>query len=358
MTHRIDLTETRPIIPELIPKTMWGKNVRAIISKQNWDALRWSFGAIKFPPPFTTSAVTDLGLPRPNWNDEIKCQICGKKQDSLELHELWEYENELNVQKLIGFVSVCEDCHLSLHLGFANTVNKGEKAKNHLIKLNKWTDKEAEKNINSIYKKWLERSQHEYTLNIDYLKKWFPDTKIHFNWLEDEGRWVGNRLDAISWAQKSLKSEAVILDTETTGLLTKINVEVIELAVINMKGKVIYYSRFHPRYKIPKRVIEIHGIKNEDVIEAPKFSEKHEKLLKLLNSKTVITYNAKFDKGVIENTCKMFKILPPDCKWECAMHIYRVFTESGKLLPLPESKHNAVDDCKAVLNIIKKMAKG
>ena len=90
MAHRIDLTGARPIIPELIPKTMWGKNVRAIISKQNWDALRWSFGATKFPPPFTASAVTELGLPRPIWDDEIRCQICDQEHDNLELHELHE----------------------------------------------------------------------------------------------------------------------------------------------------------------------------------------------------------------------------------------------------------------------------
>jgi hypothetical protein len=98
MTHCIDLTGTRPIIPELIPEKMWNKNVRTIISKQNWETLRWSFGAAKHPPPFALKAVTDLGLPRPSWHDEIRCQICGQEQDNLELYELWEYDDERYIQ--------------------------------------------------------------------------------------------------------------------------------------------------------------------------------------------------------------------------------------------------------------------
>lgn len=357
MSHRIDLTGTRPILPELIPKTMWGKNVRAVISRQNWDALRWSFGATKFPHWYATSAATELGLMRPRRDEEICCQICSQKQDNLELHELWEYDDKQNVQKLVGLVSVCEDCHLSLHLGFASTANMAERAQNHLIKLNRWSKAEAKQRIRDIFTTWRKRSQHEYQLNIDYLKQWFPDTKIHFDWLNDTMRWAGNRLEAISWSQHYLNSDAIIIDTETTGLLEKPNVEVIELAILDMKGQILYSSRFRPKYKIPKRVIAIHGITNDDVAEEPTFREEYNNILDVMNSKTVIAYNAKFDRGVLGNTCKLFKLTPPDCKWQCAMQVFRAFKESGKWLPLPDAQHNAIDDCKAALDVINKIAK-
>ncbi len=344
--------------PELVPKSMWGKNVRAIISKQNWDALRWSFGATISPPPFSKSAARELGLPEPEWCNELKCHYCEVDQDNLELHELWEYDDKQLIQKLVGLVPVCENCHLSLHLGYANTINLGDRAKQHLSKLNGWTTKEADRYVKGIFKKWIERSQNAYSLDLTYLKKWFPDSKIHYKWLEQSNRWTGNRIDAIAWAQGILKTDAVIVDTETTGLLDYKKAEVIELAVLTMKGRVLYSSRFRPRYKIPKRVIEIHGITNEDVADIRTFDEEYSNIIEKLHGKTVIAYNAKFDRGIIERTCSLYKKEHPECRWQCAMHIYRVFQESGKWLPLPESKHNAIDDCKAVLKIIKRMAKG
>jgi len=53
-------------------------------------------------------------------------------------------------------------------------------------------------------------------------------------------------------------------------------VEVIELAAINMKGKLVYEGLFKPRHKIPRRVIEIHGITNEQVKSSRTFSQRAE----------------------------------------------------------------------------------
>ena len=343
---------------ELVPKTMWRKNVRAVISKQNWDALRWSFGATKIPPPFTKSAARELGLPEPKLQKKLTCHYCEAYQDNLELHELWEYNDEQLIQRLVGLVPVCEDCHLSLHFGFANTVNLGDRAKQHISRINGWTDKETDKYVNYIFKRWFIRSQNDYSLDLTFLKEWFSDSKIHYKWLEQSNRWAGNRLDAIAWAQDILNSDAVIVDTETTGLLDYKKAEVIELAVLTVRGKVLYSSRFRPRYKIPKRVIKIHGITNEEVANNHTFGEEYSNFAEQLHGKTVIAYNADFDREIIERTCGFYKKVHPECRWQCAMHVYRVFQESGKWLKLPESKHNAVDDCKAVLKIIKRMAKG
>lgn len=344
--------------PELIPLTMWRMNVRAVISKQNWDALRWSFGSTSFPPSFARSAARELGLPEPKRQKELKCRYCKASQNNLELHELWKYDDKHLVQKLVGLIPVCKDCHLSLHLGYANKINLGDRAKQHLATLNNWSAKETDKYVKCIFKKWVKRSQNNYRLDLTYLEKWFSDSKIHFKWLEKPHHWVGNRIDAIAWAQNILKTDAVIVDTETTGLLDYKKAEVIEIAVLTMKGKVLYSSRFRPRYKIPKRVIEIHGITNKDVKDNFTFNEEYSNFIEQLHEKTVIAYNAKFDQGIIERTCNLYKKLYPECRWECAMHIYRAFNGSSKWLPLPESKHNAVDDCKALLKIIKRMAKG
>ncbi len=338
---------------ELVPATMWGKNVRAIISRDNWSALRWSFGATKEKPLFLK-----LDVPYPDWEAHIECKICGAREDNLELHEQWEYDDGSLVQKLVGMIPVCQNCHLAMHLGRANQLGLADKAEEHIAKVNHWTVSQVDKHVKEAFESWVLRSQHQYKLDVSWLTKWVPESKIHLHWLEKSTRWAGDRLDSIAWAQELLDSDAVIVDTETTGLLDYSRAEVLEIAVMNMRGETVYKSRFRPRHKIPKRTTGIHGISNEDVTDEPTFKDEYPNVMEALHSKISIAYKAEFDSGVIERTCGLYKLEPPECRWECAMHAYRAFQESGRWLPLPNSKHNALDDCRAVLKLIRLMAKG
>ena len=336
---------------ELVPERMWGKNIRAVISRENWDALRWSFGATKTKPQFMK-----LDLPRPDWQITIKCSICGAEDEHLELHEQWQYDDETLIQRLTDLIPICQDCHLSTHLGRAKQLGMGDKAQHHLATVNQWAERQTKKHVKEAFEKWRLRSENQYSLDLSWLNQWIPESKIHLGWLEHPKRWVGNRLDAIAWARQLLESDAVIIDTETTGLLDYSRVEVIELAVVTMRGKVVYHSRFRPRYRIPKCTTAIHGITNHDVKSAPTFKDEFSNILKSTHQKVSVAYKADFDKGVIARTCGLYNLEPPECRWECAMHTYRTFQESGRWLPLPGGKHNAVDDCQAALKLIKRMA--
>jgi len=156
-----------------------------------------------------------------------------------------------------------------------------------------------------------------------------------------------------------LESDAVILDTETTGLLKQDpQAEIIELAIISVKGKKLYFSRFKPKYTIPTRTIEINGFKPSDVKSSPGFKDEYEKIIKILSGKVVIAYNEKFDRGMMERTASFFDLPPPELKWECAMWVYKSYNEAGRFLPLPKAKQNALGDARATLKIIREMAKG
>ncbi|PKO83881.1 MAG: hypothetical protein CVU17_04565 [Betaproteobacteria bacterium HGW-Betaproteobacteria-11] len=353
MSKRRTEVNLDPLCLELVPASMWGKNVRAVISRENWDALRWSFGATKTKPQFMK-----LDLPYPDWEAPVECRICGAKENNLELHEQWQYDDERFVQKLIGMIPICQDCHLAMHLGRANQLGLADKAKDHLARVNQWTTRQVQNHVKEAFEKWMLRSQNRYTLDLSWLAQWIPESKTHLGWLETSKRWAGNRLDAIAWAQELLESDAVIIDTETTGLLDYSRAEVIELAVVTTRGKIVYNSRFRPRYRIPKRTTEIHGITDDDVKNESTFKDEYSSIMKSIHSKIAIAYKADFDKGVIERTCGLYKLESPECRWECAMHAYRAFQESGRWLPLPSGKHNALDDCKAVLKLIRRMAKG
>jgi len=339
------------LILELVPASMWGKNVRAVISRENWDALRWGFYATTTKPEYLKIRFDDRIL-----KSSVECRICGSESDNLELHEQWNYNDKHLVQRLIGFIPICSDCHLSMHHGRARQLGLDNKARQHLLRVNQWTERQARRHINDAFEKWMQRSKHQYTLDLDWLHQWIPESKLHLDWLGRPDRWVGDRLDAIAWAREILESDAIIVDTETTGLLDYSRAEVIELAVLTMRGKTVYRSRFRPRYRIPKRTTAIHGITDEDVRNAPTFKNEYENIFNSIHSRTVIAYKAEFDKGVISNTCGLYKLESPECRWECAMHAWRTFQESGKWLPLPGAKHNALEDCRSVLKLLRQMA--
>lgn len=343
----------------LIPAGNWNKNVRAVVAQDIWESMRYCFRATKTQPNF----MRRLDLPSPDVLLPLTCATCGEEKESLELHECWDYDDKSLVQKLVSLIPICDKCHNVVHFGRASQLGLAEEAFRQLCKINKLTEDEGRQQVDAAYAIWMKRSQNGYALNFDKLHEFMPDSLIHLDWLEQPKFWSGNRLEAIAWARDRLASkEVVIVDTETTGLISGLHknerAEVIELAIVSMKGKVLYSSRFRPKYKIPKRTTEIHGINNDDVKDCPTFAEEQPKILAALAGKLALSYNDRFDSGVIGKTCAMYKMSPPDCKWECVMRMYRAFIEGPRFVRLPGTTHGAVEDCRATLRLVRLMAKG
>ncbi len=214
----------------LIPASAWGQNVRAVVSEGSWYSLRVKFGASKPAYSLATDPVF-LAIRNPNINlDEyyreeakpLSCGGCGKTvTDGLHLHEKWVFDDENLIQKLVGFMPVCEDCHNAIHMGRSNSVGLGESAKEHLKKVNGWTVNHLNKHLENASSQWLQRMGLKYQLDLSWLvKEGLLSTKeIHLNWLNKPPR-VYDRVGAISWAKARLETpETLILDTETTGLI-------------------------------------------------------------------------------------------------------------------------------------------
>lgn len=331
---------------------MWGRNVRAVVATETWVALRWGLGAMRFRPRFLT-----IDFPDRRWSATLHCAYCDAEHETLELHEEWEYDDGRRVQRLVGLKPVCAECHLATHLGYATVIGHTDEALAHLAKVNRWSAKQAKTHRTRAFAAWELRASTVYALDVSYLLQYLPPTKIHMNWLDNPRTWVGSRLDAIVWARRLLDSDAVIVDTETTGLLEKSNVEVIELAAIDMKGKPVYQGLFKPRYKIPTSAIKIHGITNEEVKPCRTFAEQSDAVIAALHGKTIVTYNVRFDREVVKRTCTMHKVEDISARWECAMLAYRTFARSGQCLKLPYGSHRALADCRATLRLIRKMAR-
>lgn len=348
-----------PLAISMIPAGNWGKNVRSVVARDVWDAMRFYLRSTNAQPSFMRS----LALPRPDPFQPIVCLACGVQKNNLELHEHWSYDDTARIQRLVALIPICDKCHNVIHMGRASQLGLAEKSLAHLMEVNKLSDAQGRQHIEEAQKIWQERSLHAYSVTLEFLYSVLPESYIHLDWLNKAKFWSGNRLDAIGWARDRLVADdAVIVDTETTGLISGPNknerAEVIELAILSMKGRLLFSSRFRPKYKIPPRTTRIHGLTNELLQDCPTFADQHSKIMGLLANRIAISYNDRYDSGVISKTCAMFKLSAPDCQWECAMRMYRAFIEESRFVKLIGAKHSAAADCRATLLLMRDMAEG
>lgn len=95
----------------------------------------------------------------------------------------------------------------------------------------------------------------------------------------------------------------IILDTETTGLEVAQGNRVIEIGCIEMKSRRLTGNNFW-RYVNPERdsefgALQVHGIKNEFLLDKQKFAEIAEELWAYLKGAELLIHNAPFDLGFL-----------------------------------------------------------
>jgi len=135
---------------ELVPQTCWFSNVRDHVDKKTWDLLRKD----------TYKKA------------HYKCEICGGvgEKHLVECHEIWHYEDEKYIQKLIGLTALCPSCHRVKHMGFARVIGKEKEAKQHLAKVNNWSTLQVENYLAKVWSQWTKRSQNNWKLDLSWLE--------------------------------------------------------------------------------------------------------------------------------------------------------------------------------------------
>ena len=90
---------------QLIPDGCWHYNLRAILSKKQWDFIK-------------QDAKKRSGN---------KCAICGKSTSKLEAHEKWLFDDKKGICKLEDVVAICHDCHSAIHMNRTQLFGNAEK---------------------------------------------------------------------------------------------------------------------------------------------------------------------------------------------------------------------------------------
>ncbi len=147
----LQLSENPKLTVELVPQTCWFSNVRDHVSKAEWDSLR-----------------------RPAYRKaNYVCEICGGRGPEwpVECHEIWHYDDKKHIQKLVGLIALCPNCHEVKHIGLTGLRGKGELAKEHLAKVNNWTKEQTDIYLESMWAIWRKRSQHQWKLDFTWLEQ-------------------------------------------------------------------------------------------------------------------------------------------------------------------------------------------
>lgn len=140
---------------ELVPKTCHFSNVRTTVKAKEWDKIRLiSYEKAKHKCEICKSVGTDQGY-----------------KHNVECHEIWEYDDDNHIQKLIGLISLCPICHQVKHIGRAINMGRLNICVKQLAKINKWTREEIDAHIAESFEIYKERSKHEWELDISILEK-------------------------------------------------------------------------------------------------------------------------------------------------------------------------------------------
>lgn len=106
------------------------------------------------------------------------------------------------------------------------------------------------------------------------------------------------RLSALDPSVVSM-GDYIVLDTETTGLDPKTD-RVVEISLLRVcAGEIVeeYCTLVNPGMHIPSRATKVHGIRDEDVKDAPRYDEVGEAVARFFGDCTVVGHNIRFDLG-------------------------------------------------------------
>jgi DNA polymerase-3 subunit epsilon len=175
---------------------------------------------------------------------------------------------------------------------------------------------------------------------------------------------------AKQWAQERLADgNTVIIDLESTGLLREDpETEIAQICILDLQGRPLFSMLLKPSQPMNERVIDIHKISNEQVINQPTFPQIAKIISFVLRNKHVVAWNLDFDWKLLVHMFKKYDIPKPEVAGlSCSMDKYSEWAgewstkkDGFKWQKLPnflgEEAHDAQVDCRNTLKAIQKMA--
>lgn len=134
----------------------------------------------------------------------------------------------------------------------------------------------------------------------------------------------------------------IILDTETTGLLTKDNHRIIEIGCIELVNRKFTGKRYHqyinPQRPVDEGALEVHGLSNQFLDDKPLFNDIVEEFMAFIDGAELIIHNAPFDVGFINYELSLAKK-----KWKTVADYCRIIDTLVLARQLHVGQRNSLD---------------
>lgn len=159
----------------------------------------------------------------------------------------------------------------------------------------------------------------------------------------------------------------VVIDTETTGMTA--DDEVIELAVVDMDGTVLYDSTFCPVTEVNRYASVVNHLTNDCLCDSPMFTDEWSRIKTLIGNRKILAHNAKFDQRIIKQTLEKYNMdssvvdsLFSDCYDSVNIAKEYIDLPSYSLENIAHSlgisrveSHRAADDCIMTLEVLTRL---
>jgi CRISPR-associated protein Cas2 len=170
-------------------------------------------------------------------------------------------------------------------------------------------------------------------------------------------------MEATAWARElAARADWVVLDTETTS--TGPGAEPLEIVVLAADGKVLLSTLVKPEGPIEPTAVDLHGLDASALEAAPSFAEVLPALRQAIEGRTVVAYNAAFDRRVLLAASRRAHQPEVPADWHCALQRYRqrrgILTSLREACELEEiaveGAHRAEVDARLLLTLIRCLA--
>jgi len=135
------------IVINLVPQTSWGRNMRALMTKDDWRA-------------FARNQIYAL--------TGSVCFVCGGRgpQWPVEADEVWRYDDAKGVQSLHRVVPLCPPCHEVRTCGLAVAKGRKKEVADHLAWVERISARAATKRIDDALRTWERRSHRNWSVDL------------------------------------------------------------------------------------------------------------------------------------------------------------------------------------------------
>lgn len=158
---------------------------------------------------------------------------------------------------------------------------------------------------------------------------------------------------------------SLIIDTETVG--SGPSVEVVELALGDWRGRIVYHSLVRPLFNGPPRPSKGQRFDRAEFASAPEWAEVWAGVAPLVDNALLIAYNAAFDRRALAAMRERHRQEANERGWRCAMQLAKQHAGTRRNLTLSEAcarygleggTHRADADVLATYRLLRRLVGG